>query len=241
MIETKREPRCPAWTPVLASISKPYPLMDDVDREATWSVGAAVGAALAASACCVVPFALISLGVGGAWIGYLTALAPYQPIFAALALGAIGYAGYREYRRTQRPACDCNPVVSAATRRTLLGVGTAATVGLLVSSWVVAGSPFAATQGAVVEEPPTEQTDASQTPLPATAERVVLDVEGMTCATCAPSVERALERVEGVYDAQVSYTDAQAIVLYDPEKSNPAALTEATASVGYPSSHASSE
>jgi mercuric ion transport protein len=43
-------------------------------------------AALAASSCCVLPFALFTLGIGGAWIGNLTALAPYQPYFVALAL-----------------------------------------------------------------------------------------------------------------------------------------------------------
>jgi mercuric ion transport protein len=37
-------------------------------------------AALGASSCCVLPFALFTLGVSGAWISNLTALAPYQPI-----------------------------------------------------------------------------------------------------------------------------------------------------------------
>ena len=30
------------------------------------------------------------MGIGGAWIGNLTALAPYQPIFAAVAIGFLG-------------------------------------------------------------------------------------------------------------------------------------------------------
>jgi mercuric ion transport protein len=37
--------------------------------------------ALAASSCCIVPLALFTLGVGGAWIGNLAALEPYQPYF----------------------------------------------------------------------------------------------------------------------------------------------------------------
>ena len=43
-------------------------------------------AALASASCCVVPFALIGLGVGGAWVSNLTVLAPWQPYFIALAL-----------------------------------------------------------------------------------------------------------------------------------------------------------
>ena len=46
--------------------------------------------ALAASSCCIVPLVLFTLGVGGAWIGNLTALAPYQLLFVALTLGFLG-------------------------------------------------------------------------------------------------------------------------------------------------------
>ncbi len=49
--------------------------------------------ALAASSCCIAPLVLFSLGAGGAWIGNLTALAPYQPIFVVLILGFLG-AGF---------------------------------------------------------------------------------------------------------------------------------------------------
>jgi mercuric ion transport protein len=41
-------------------------------------------AGIGASACCVGPFLLLSLGIGGAWIGHLTALEPYRPIFIGL-------------------------------------------------------------------------------------------------------------------------------------------------------------
>lgn len=63
-------------------------------------------AALGAAACCVVPFALFLLGITGAWIGDLTALEPYQPIFAGIALGFIGYGAYRIYRRPQIACAD---------------------------------------------------------------------------------------------------------------------------------------
>lgn len=56
-------------------------------------------AALGAASCCVVPFALFTLGVSGAWIGNLTALEPYQPIFAAVAASLIGVGFYLVYRK----------------------------------------------------------------------------------------------------------------------------------------------
>src|SRR5712692_9560112 len=62
-------------------------------------------AGLGVAACCVVPFALFVLGVSGAWIGDLTALKPYQPIFMTLAAVSIGYGFYLVYRRP-KVVCD---------------------------------------------------------------------------------------------------------------------------------------
>jgi mercuric ion transport protein len=56
-------------------------------------------AALGAASCCVMPFALFMLGVGGAWIGNLTALEPYQPLFVAIAAACLGYGFYLVYRK----------------------------------------------------------------------------------------------------------------------------------------------
>jgi mercuric ion transport protein len=61
-------------------------------------------AAIAASSCCVVPLLLFSLGVSGAWIGNLTRLAPYQPIFVAMTLACLG-CGYWLVWRARRTAC----------------------------------------------------------------------------------------------------------------------------------------
>ena len=46
----------------------------------------AVLAAIGASACCIGPLLLLSLGIGGAWISNLTAMEPYSPYFTAVTL-----------------------------------------------------------------------------------------------------------------------------------------------------------
>lgn len=56
-------------------------------------------AAVGAASCCVVPFVLFTLGVSGAWIGNLTALEPYQPIFAVIAVACLGYGFYLVYHK----------------------------------------------------------------------------------------------------------------------------------------------
>lgn len=62
-------------------------------------------AAILASACCLGPLALLSVGISGAWIANLTALEPYRPIFIGLALLALAFAG----RRIFRPSEVCKP------------------------------------------------------------------------------------------------------------------------------------
>lgn len=69
------------------------------------AIGALI-AAIGALSCCVLPLALFSLGVSGAWIGTLTALSPYQPYFIAIAALCIGVGLWRVYRK---PAVECAP------------------------------------------------------------------------------------------------------------------------------------
>ncbi|MBE0615180.1 MAG: mercuric ion transporter MerT [Burkholderiales bacterium] len=61
--------------------------------------------AILASTCCLGPLVLITLGFSGAWIGNLTALEPYRPIFIGVALVALFFAG----RRIWRPDTACAP------------------------------------------------------------------------------------------------------------------------------------
>ncbi|PAU77101.1 mercuric transport protein [Halovibrio salipaludis] len=65
-------------------------------------------AAILASACCLGPLVLIMLGVSGAWIGNLTALEPYRPIFIGIALVAMFFAWRRIFRA--REACEPDEV-----------------------------------------------------------------------------------------------------------------------------------
>ena len=62
-------------------------------------------AAILASTCCLGPLVLLLLGFSGAWIGNLTALEPYRPMFVAAAVVALFFA----YRQIFRPAATCAP------------------------------------------------------------------------------------------------------------------------------------
>lgn len=77
--------------------------MDNGRRQVLLAAGGLIGA-LAASSCCILPLVLFGLGVSGAWIGNLTRLAPYQPIFIAATLVCLG-AGAWLIRRASKRAC----------------------------------------------------------------------------------------------------------------------------------------
>src|SRR5438445_10465065 len=71
-------------------------------------------AAILASTCCLGPLILVALGLSGAWIGNLTLLEPYRPLFIGGALVALFFAG----RRIFWPAQACQPGEVCAVPRT---------------------------------------------------------------------------------------------------------------------------
>jgi mercuric ion transport protein len=73
-------------------------------RKAELAAAGGVLGAVAAISCCIMPLVFFALGISGAWIGNLTALAPYQPIFIGATLGFLA-AGYYLVYRKPRAAC----------------------------------------------------------------------------------------------------------------------------------------
>ena len=69
----------------------------------------------------------------------------------------------------------------------------------------------------------------------AAAERTVtLAVDGMTCSSCPYIVRSVLQEVPGVARAEVSSAEKTAVVTFDDARTTVAALTQATAGVGFP-------
>lgn len=66
---------------------------------------------------------------------------------------------------------------------------------------------------------------------------VVLEIQNVSCETCAPFVKKVLSRVSGVSQVVVLEQGgtATATVTFDDEKATADALAEATTNAGYPS------
>jgi Cu+-exporting ATPase len=69
-------------------------------------------------------------------------------------------------------------------------------------------------------------------------ERLDLNVEGMTCAACVRTIERRLEKVDGVADAQVNLASNSAQIRFDAARTSPAQLIAAVEDAGYGASEA---
>lgn len=115
----------------------PKPEKDNPRSESQHGGGAlsigGLGAVLALI-CCLGPLVLVALGFSGAWIGNLTVLEPYRPIFIGAALVALFFA----YRRIFLPAKACKPgevcaVPQVKTAQKIIFVIVAALTGIALA------------------------------------------------------------------------------------------------------------
>ena len=99
---------------------------------------AGVMAAIGASVCCVGPLVLLMLGIGGAWIAYLTALEPLRPWFIAATLLFLGLAFRRLYLQPQvcEPGALCAEPVVLKRQRWLFWFVAPVLLALLSVPWL---------------------------------------------------------------------------------------------------------
>ncbi len=111
---------------------------DDTRKTTRWIALGGVLGAIGASSCCIIPLILFSLGVSGAWVGNLTALSPYKPIFITLTLGFLGYGYWMVYRKP-KPCADgaaCARPLPNRLVKSALWVSTALILIALFWSWI---------------------------------------------------------------------------------------------------------
>lgn len=103
------------------------------------SLSLAILATIGASVCCVAPLVLLMLGIGGAWIGNLTAMEPYRPVFIGIAIVFVGMA----FRKLYLVTANCEPGTSCANpavlkrQRLIFWIATVLMLGLLAVPMLV--------------------------------------------------------------------------------------------------------
>ena len=96
-------------------------------------------AGIGASACCVGPLLLLSMGIGGAWIAHLTALEPYRPVFIVLTALFLGWTFWKLYLVPQICAVgdSCIADRTRKAQRILFWVLLPVVILLVVSPWIL--------------------------------------------------------------------------------------------------------
>jgi Cu+-exporting ATPase len=63
--------------------------------------------------------------------------------------------------------------------------------------------------------------------------KLIIKINGMSCASCSATIERALKKVEGLIDVNVNYPAGKAFVTYEPERIDVSYIEELITKVGY--------
>jgi len=94
-------------------------------------------AAMGASVCCVGPLVLLAIGVGGTWVGSLTAMEPFRPFFIVLTLLFLGLAFRKLYMAPQvcAPGAPCANADTLKRQRITFWIVAALLLGLLAVTW----------------------------------------------------------------------------------------------------------
>ncbi len=96
-------------------------------------------AGIGASACCIGPLLLLSLGIGGAWIAHLTALEPDRPIFIILTILFLGLAFRKLYLIPQSCEVEDNCLADRKrhVQRILFWIFVPLSLALVASPWIL--------------------------------------------------------------------------------------------------------
>ena len=149
----------------------------------------AVFAAIAASACCILP-AILGVASAGS-VGLGAVVAPFRPYLMGLTVLMLGAGFYFTYR-PENLDCGtegCAPgegILARRLGRVVLWTVTIFTVGAMAYPWIAARRVRALEAA----------TPAISSPM--TARTAIFTVDKMSCAECSQQIAAALQKVSGV-------------------------------------------
>ena len=95
--------------------------------------------ALAMTTCCILPLALVSVGVTGVFIGQLSSLYQYHWYFLAFASASLAYGFWKAYRPASTIDCadgTCARPMNRTVMRIILWIALAIVIGALIFQYL---------------------------------------------------------------------------------------------------------
>ncbi len=160
--------------------------------------GGGILAAVLASFCCIGPLILAAIGMGGA--GFIAPVAKYRPIFIGFTFAFIGVAYYVTYRRKKKACCPGEKPKRRWAQEISLWAITALAVGLAAFPYAWGHLGDGGTEKAILQD---------------NLKIITLNVEGMTCSSCADTVKSALSKVKGVKAVRVDLNAGAVVVGFE--------------------------
>ena len=185
--------------------------------------GAGVLSAIAASLCCITP--VIALFAGSSSIAAnFSWIEPARPYLIGLSIAVLVFAWYLKLKPVKSTDinCDCETTkkTSFLQSKTFLSIVTVFAI-LMMAFPYYAKSFY-------------QKTEKSTTLIvPSKTETVEFSIKGMTCDACEEHVKMEVNKLPGIVSSNVSYAKHNAIVQFDPAKTNSEQITEAINTTGY--------
>ncbi|MEP0985089.1 mercuric transport protein MerTP [Ekhidna sp.] len=192
------------------------------------SASAGFFAAIVASLCCITPVFSFLAGIGGIAATF-SWMEPFRPYLIALTIGVLGFAWYIKLKPSKNEIdCDCDDEKpSFLQSKKFLSVITVF-AGLMLSFPSYAHIFYPSNPGssspesAMVLDQDTTKTN-----------KIILNVNGMTCAGCETHIVTELNKLKGVKSVFASYADGTATIEFSQDSLTQRDIVMAIDKTGY--------
>ncbi len=196
--------------------------MENKNNEKWTGVAALLSAALA-SVCCIGPLIAVTLGLTS--LGFAAKLVRYRPYFLGLTATALAFGFYRAYR--QRPVeCEdgsCKMSSGSRTMKTSLWI---------VAVFALALATFPKWSTCLLKKCAFAGKVNAAASIPAGAQALNLKIAGMDCEDCTLMIKKNIEKIHGVYFADINFDAGTALVKTNGQV-NAQDIIKAVAKSGY--------
>lgn len=194
--------------------------METQNKSSKGAITTGIIAALAASSCCIPPVIAAIAGVGGA-TGSLSWMEPLRPYLIGLAVVTIGYAWYSHFKPKREDDCGCHIEKHKwyQTKGFLVGMTLFAAISITFPYYSGIFFSDNIKEIIVVEN--------------SNIQKIILEIEGMTCDACQNHVNHAVNELSGIVDINTSYAKGNAIVEFDNTQTDILEIEAAVNSTGY--------
>lgn len=184
-------------------------------------IGVGFFTAIAASLCCITPILALIAGTSGL-ASTFSWLEPIRPYFIGLTVLIIGFSWYQKLKTKKQIDCNCDTQEKSKFVNSKMFLGIITVFAALMLSFPYYSNIF---------YPNTEKKILVSNK--SSSQKAEFTISGMTCASCEKHVNHEVNKLIGIINSTVNYTNGNAIVEFDNSKTTINEIEKAINSTGY--------